>query len=332
MAKKVNAKAVTKWLSDNAIIVMIVLAAIFTSTQNKNFYSINNIRNLLSNTAVRFIIACGVSGCLITKGTDLSAGRVMGLAACLSGILMQKATYSDKFYPNLPELPLILVLVMVMLLCGLIGAVNGSVIAFLKVPPFIATLGMQTLVYGACLIYTGAILIGGLRNDYTGLATGYVGTRMLSNLTVIAIGVGLIMWFLYNKTRYGKYMYAIGGNESAAEVAGINVAASKIRIYMLAGLLYGLTGFLVCAKSGGCSVNTGMGWELEAIAGCTIGGVSVNGGVGKITGILIGVLVFEVLKIVLQFLGVESSYTYVAQGLVIIIAVALDLRKYLAKK
>ena len=332
MAKKVNAKAVTKWLSDNAIIVMIVLAAIFTSTQNKNFYSINNIRNLLSNTAVRFIIACGVSGCLITKGTDLSAGRVMGLAACLSGILMQKATYSDKFYPNLPELPLILVLVMVMLLCGLIGAVNGSVIAFLKVPPFIATLGMQTLVYGACLIYTGAIPIGGLRNDYTGFATGYVGTRMLSNITIVAIVVGLLMWFLYNKTRYGKYMYAIGGNENAAEVAGINVNKSKIKIYMLAGMLYGLTGFLVCAKSGGCSVNTGMGWELEAIAGCTIGGVSVNGGVGKITGILIGVLVFEVLKIVLQFLGVESSYTYVAQGLVIIIAVALDLRKYLAKK
>ena len=332
MEKKINSKAIVKWLSDNAIIVMIVLAAIFTSTQNKNFYSINNIRNLLSNTAVRFIIACGVSGCLITKGTDLSAGRVMGLAACLSGILMQKASYSDKFYPNLPELPMILVLVLVMALCGLIGAVNGSVISFLKVPPFIATLGMQTLVYGACLIYTGAIPIGGLRNDYTGFATGYVGTRMLSNITIVAIVVGLLMWFLYNKTRYGKYMYAIGGNESAAEVAGINVAASKIRIYMLAGLLYGLTGFLVCAKSGGCSVNTGMGWELEAIAGCTIGGVSVNGGVGKITGILVGVLVFEVLKIVLQFLGVESSYTYVAQGLVIIIAVALDLRKYLAKK
>ena len=220
----------------------------------------------------------------------------------------------------------------VMAICGAIGAVNGTVISILKVPPFIATLGMQTLVYGACLIYTGAIPIGGLRNDYTGLATGYVGTRMLSNLTIIAIVIGLLMWFLYNKTRYGKYMYAIGGNENAAEVAGINVTKSKIKIYMLAGLLYGLTGFLVCAKSGGCSVNTGMGWELEAIAGCTIGGVSVNGGVGTIPGILVGVLVFEVLKIVLQFLGVESSYTYVAQGLVIIIAVALDLRKYLAKK
>ena len=332
MAKKVNAKAVTKWLSDNAIIVMIVLAAIFTSTQNKNFYSINNIRNLLSNTAVRFIIACGVSGCLITKGTDLSAGRVMGLAACLSGILMQKASYSDKFYPNLPELPLILVLVMVMLLCGLIGAVNGSVIAFLKVPPFIATLGMQTLVYGACLIYTGAIPIGGLRNDYTGLATGYVGTRMLSNLTVIAIGVGLIMWFLYNKTRYGKYMYAIGGNESAATVAGVNVPATLIRIYILASLMYALGGFLVGAKAGGASTATGLGYELEAIAACTIGGVSANGGVGTVPGVLVGVLVFEVLKICLQFMGVDPAYTYIAQGLVIIVAVALDLRKYLAKK
>ena len=332
MANKVSVKSVKKWISDNAIIVMILLAAIYASIQNKNFYSINNIRNLLSNTAVRFIIACGVSGCLITKGTDLSAGRAVGLAACLSGILMQKASYGDKFYPNLPELPMIVILLGVMALCGLLGAVNGSIISVLKVPPFIATLGMQQLIYGACLIYTGAVPIGGLRNDYTGLATGYVGTRMLSNLTVIAICIGLFMWFLYNKTRYGKYMYAIGGNENAAEVAGINVTKSKILIYMMAGLAYGLTGFLVCAKSGGCSVNTGMGWELEAIAGCTIGGVSVNGGVGKITGILVGVLVFEVLKIVLQFLGVESSYTYIAQGLVIIIAVALDLRKYLAKK
>lgn len=332
MANKFSAKSIGKWISENIIIVMILLASIFVSTQNKNFLSANNIRNLLSNTAVRFIIACGVSGCLITKGTDLSAGRVVGLAACVSGILMQRADYSSRFYPNMPEPPMILVLLFVMLLCGCLGAINGSVISFLKVPPFIATLGMQTLVYGACLVYTGAVPIGGLRAEYTGLATGYVGTRMLSNVTIIAIIVGLFMWFLYNKTRYGKYMYAIGGNENAAEVAGINVSFAKIRIYALAGLLYGLAGFVLCAKSGGCSVSTGMSWELEAIAGCTIGGVSVNGGVGKVTGILVGVLVFEVLKIALQFLGVESSYTYIAQGLVIIVAVALDLRKYLAKK
>ena len=140
------------------------------------------------------------------------------------------------------------------------------------------------------------------------------------------------MWILYNKTRHGKYMYAIGGNEAAAEVAGVNVNRTKILIYSLAGVLYGLCGFLLAAKSGGASVGTAMGYELEAIAGCTIGGVSVNGGVGRISGILIGVMVFEVLKIAMQFMGLKSDYTYIVQGLVIIIAVALDLRKYLAKK
>ena len=225
-----------------------------------------------------------------------------------------------------------MVLLIVLAICAIIGIVNGSVVAIFKVPPFIATLGMQTLVYGICLVYTGASPIGGLRSDYTDLATGYIGNRMFSYILIIAVVVGALMWFLYNKTRHGKYMYAIGGNEAAAEVAGINTVKSKILIYMLAALLYGLMGFLSAAKTGGASVNTAQGYELEAIAGCTIGGVSVNGGVGKISGILVGVLVFEVLKIALQFLGVESSYTYIVQGLVIIIAVALDLRKYLAKK
>jgi methyl-galactoside transport system permease protein len=281
---------------------------------------------------VRFIIALGVSGCLITKGTDLSAGRVAGLAACLSGILLQRADYSGRFYLNLVELPIPVVLLIVLGVCAVIGLINGSVIAFFKVPPFIATLGMQTLVYGVCLVYTGAIPIGGIRQDYTQIATGYVGNQMISYILLIAVGIGALMWFLYNKTRHGKYMYAIGGNEIAAEVAGINTNKRKILIYMLAAVLYGVMGFLSVAKSGGASVNTAQGYELEAIAGCTIGGVSVNGGVGKISGILIGVLVFEVLKIALQFLGVESSLTYVVQGLVILTAVALDLRKYLAKK
>ena len=148
----------------------------------------------------------------------------------------------------------------------------------------------------------------------------------------MAVAFGLLFWFIYNKTCHGKYMYAIGGNEQAAEVSGVNTRKTLIAIYTIAGLMYAMGGFLLAAKSGGASASLGQGYELEAIAGCTIGGVSVNGGVGRITGILVGVLVFEVLKIVLQFLGVESSYTYVAQGLVIIIAVALDLRKYLAKK
>lgn len=330
--KRFSAANVKAMLRDNIIIVGIILISLAVGIARPNFFSIGNIRNLISNTAVRFIIAVGVSGCLITKGTDLSAGRVAGFAACLSAIFLQKGDYADKFYPNIGELPIIVVLLGVLAICGFIGMINGSIISIFKVPPFIATLGMQTLVYGICLVYTGAMPIGGLRRDYTTLATGYVGNRMFTYVFLIALAVGIFMWFLYNKTRHGKYMYAIGGNENAAEVAGVNCNKTKILIYMLAGILYGLCGFLMAAKSGGASVNTAQGYELEAIAGCTIGGVSVNGGVGKISGILIGVLVFELLKIAMQFMGIETSYTYIVQGLVIIIAVALDLRKYLVKK
>ena len=149
---------------------------------------------------------------------------------------------------------------------------------------------------------------------------------------IIALLLGLIMWFVYNKTPHGKHMYAIGGNENSAEVAGINTTATKIIIYTTAACLYGIAGFLYGAKSGGASVNLGMGYELEAIAGCTIGGVSTNGGVGRISGMLVGVLVFELLKIAMQFMGVPSDYTYIVQGLVIIMAVSLDIRKYVAKK
>ena len=332
LANKFAPRKIFKFISNNIIIVLIMIFAVVVAILKPNFAGEDNIRNLLSNMAVRFIIALGVSGCLITKGTDLSAGRVAGFAACISAILLQRGDYGSKFYPGLGELPIVLVLLIVLGICAIIGIINGSVISFFKVPPFIATLGMQTLVYGICLVYTGASPIGGLRQDYTSIATNYVGNRMFSYILIIAVIIGAFMWFLYNKTRHGKYMYAIGGNEVAAEVAGINTNKSKILIYMLAAILYGVMGFLSAAKAGGASVNTAQGYELEAIAGCTIGGVSVNGGVGKISGILIGVLVFEVLKIALQFLGVESSYTYIVQGLVIIVAVALDLRKYLAKK
>ena len=225
----------------------------------------------------------------------------------------------------------IVALIIVMIIMGVIGGINGCVIAFLKVPPFIATLGMQTIVYGACQIITNNQPLGGFKKSYSDVALGSVG-GVLPYLAIFAILVGIYFLFLYNKTRHGKYMYAIGGNESAAQVAGVNVTATIIRIYLLAGMMYGLAGFLVGAKAGGASTATGFGYELEAIAACTIGGVSANGGVGRVSGILVGVLVFEALKICLQFLGVVPAYTFVAQGLVIIIAVALDLRKYLAKK
>ncbi|MEA5050164.1 MAG: beta-methylgalactoside transporter [Oscillospiraceae bacterium] len=324
---------VGEFLLNNAIIFLMILAAVVIWIFEPNFASDNNIRNLIANTAVRFIIALGVSGCLISKGTDLSAGRQVGLAACIAATFLQRSDYTSKVYPAIGDLPILGVLLGIIVLFIFIGLINGLVISLLKVPAFIATLGMQTIVYGACLVFTGAQPIGGLREDYTNISNGALfGVKLLPYLGVIAAVIGFFMWFLYNKTPHGKYMYAIGGNENSAEVSGINTTRTKVSIYILASILYAIAGFLLGGKSGGASVNLGMSYELEAIAGCTIGGVSTNGGVGRISGILIGVLVFELLKISMQFVGVETSYTYIVQGIVIIIAVALDIRKYIARK
>ena len=327
---KINAKSVKQFASNNAIIILIALLALFVGLTTQNFFTGSNGRNLLINVAPRFIIACGVSGCLITKGTDLSAGRMVGLSACLSAMLLQDVTYTARMLPWLPDLPIWVALIIVLLIVAFFGAINGCVIAFLKVPPFNATLGMQTIVYGLCSVITNNQPLGGFKQSYSQIAFGSLGP--IPYLPIIALLVGIYMWVLFNKTRHGKYMYAIGGNENAAEVAGVNVSAALIRIYILAAVLYGLGGFLLGAKAGGASTATGFGYELEAIAACTIGGVSTNGGVGRVSGVLIGVLVFETLKICLQFMGVDPAITYIVQGFVIILAVALDLRKYLGKK
>lgn len=329
-AKKMDAKAVKNFLSNNAIILLVIVLALAVGLKTDNFFTIKNVRNLIINMSPRFIIACGVSGCLITKGTDLSAGRQVGLAACLSAMLLQSVDYSARVLTGLPDIPVAAGLIIVLLIMACFGAINGCIIAFLKVPPFIATLGTQTIVYGICSVITNNQPLGGFKSSYSKVATGSI--AVIPYLVIFAALVGVYMWFLYNKTRHGKYMYAIGGNENAAQVAGVNVPATLIRIYILASVLYAFGGFLLGAKAGGASTATGFGYELEAIAACTVGGVSANGGVGTIPGVLVGVLVFETLKICLQFLGVDPAYTYIAQGLVIVLAVALDLRKYLAKK
>ena len=337
--KSVDSKAVLSFLSNNAIIFMIIVLALVVGFVTDNFFTTSNLKNLIVNVSPRFIIACGVSGCLITKGTDLSAGRQVGLSACLAAMMLQSVDYAARALPWMPDLPWFAALLLVVVIMAIFGALNGCVIAFLKVPPFIATLGMQTIVYGLCSVITGNDPLGGFKSSYSRVALGAIGFEMngkkvdiIPYLAIFALIVGVYMWFLYNKTRHGKYMYAIGGNESAAQVAGVNVPATLIRIYVLASVMYAVAGFLVGAKAGGASTATGNGYELEAIAACTIGGVSTNGGVGKVSGILVGVLVFEILKICLQFLRVDPAYTFIAQGLVIIVAVALDLRKYLAKK
>ena len=335
MKDKSFGSKVLDYAKGNPIVVMLAVVSLIVGFTTKNFFSWGNFGNLVSNTAVRVIIALGVSGCLITKGTDLSAGRQVGLAACISGILVQRADYSGKLFPNLPQFNIFAALIVVIIIGALIGLLNGTIVSRLKVPPFITTLGTQTIVYGSCLILTNAQPIGGFQEVYTKLITGRIGSVSgfhLPYLLFVAIFFGLLFWVLYNKMRHSKYMYAIGGNEVAAEVSGVNVTKSLTLIYVTAGIMYAIAGWLLAAKSGGASSSMGMGYELEAIAGCTIGGVSTTGGIGTVSGVLVGVLVFELLKIVLQFLGVNPYYNYIVQGIVIVTAVALDIRKNIKKK
>ena len=328
-------KKFLNYVKSNPIVVMLVIVAIIVGFTKDNFFSWKNFGNLMSNTAVRFLIALGVSGCLITKGTDLSAGRQVGLAACLAGILIQKGDYSGKLWKMVPEMNMFIVLLIVVLIGAALGLLNGAIITILKVPPFITTLGTQTIVYGLCLVVTDAQPIGGFQKSFIDLINGRIGNSNgfhLPYLLFVAALFGVFFWFLYNKMRHGKYMYAIGGNEVAAEVSGVNTTKTLMLIYTTAGVMYAIAGWLLAGKTGGASTSMGMGYELEAIAACTIGGVSTTGGIGTVSGVLVGVLVFELLKIVLQFLGVNPYYNYIVQGVVIVVAVALDVRKYLAKK
>lgn len=336
--KKTKSVPQAIWASvkNNPIVVLLTVVCLLVGFNVENFFSWGNFNNLAINTTVRFLIALGVSGCLITKGTDLSAGRQVGLAACFTGVLMQRADYKNRMFANMPEMNMWVVLLIVLVIGAIIGMLNGLIISVLNVPPFIATLGTQTIIYGTALIFTDAQPIGGFQKVYTNFVNGklfktetYPG---LPYLLIVAVIAGLIFWFLYNKTTYGKYMYAIGGNENAAEVSGVNTRKNKILIYTLAGFMYAMAGYLLAGKSGGATSGMGEGYELEAIAGCTIGGVSSTGGIGTVGGILIGVLVFELLKIVLQFLGVNPYFNYIVQGVVIVTAVALDIRKYVKKK
>ena len=334
--KKENfAQKFVKLVTRNPIVFLLLIAAVVVGCIKDNFFSWANLSNLISNTAVRFLIALGVSGCLITKGTDLSAGRQVGFAAVIAGILCQRGDYTGRLWKTVPEMNIFLVLLICIVIGFIWGAVNGVIITKLHVPPFIATLGTQTIIYGISLVISDAQPIGGFQKIYTQLINGRIGSPRsfhLPYLLFVALVFGIIFWVIYNKTRFGKYMYAIGGNEVAAEVSGVNTTRTLMRIYITAGVMYAIAGYLLAAKSGGAAASLGQGYELEAIAGCTIGGVSTTGGIGTVPGILIGVLVFELLKIITQFLGINPYYNYVVQGLVIVLAVALDIRKYIAKK
>ncbi len=325
-SKKFNLR---EFMINYGVIMVMFVLVIYTGLTSKNFFTMNNFANILANMSYRVVIALGIAGCVITGGCDLSAGRMIGFSACLAGTLLQKIDYAGKFFPGMAPLNPWLVLLIVMVVAAAFGSVTGFFIAYLNVPPFIATLAMMEIIYGLGLIYTGATPLGGYTPAYTGISTKILG---VSGLVWIALIMAGITWFIFNMTRHGKYMYAIGGNKQAAEVAGVPVNKTMVIIYAKAAAFYALAGFMIGAKAGGASVNTGLGYEMEAIAACALGGVSVTGGRGKVSSALIGVAVLELLKVALQYLGVDANAQYIAIGIVIFIAITLDIQKYVQKK
>jgi methyl-galactoside transport system permease protein len=326
----------TKELANKYAIVLVLAGLVIgIGAVQSSFLSTDNLGNILRISSVRVIIALAVGGILITRGTDLSAGRTVGLCACIAASMLQRADYSSKMFPDLPYLPLLLPILAALAAGMAVGLLNGVVVAYLRVPPFITTLGTMVMVYGACSLYVdrpprGAMPIGGLREDFTSLGTGsWAG---VPKLIIIAGGVLVLYWVLLNWTRFGKNIYAIGGNPDAARVSGVDVKKNLILVYVLGGLMYGLAGVLLAARSGGATNNYGLMYELDAIAAAVIGGVSTAGGVGTVTGMLTGVLIFQVLDNGLVVLGVSPYWQQIIKGAIIIAAVAIDIRKYLTKK
>lgn len=335
-SKKSN---VSKWLVDNVIYVVLILLVVGIVIASPDFLSVTNLINILSQSSSRIIIALGVAGILITAGTDLSAGRMVGLAAVISASLLQAGDYAYKMYPNLPELPLFIPILIAMAATGFVATLNGVIVAKFHVPPFIATLGMMIGVYGLTSIYFdrppyGAQPIGGLSEKFTIFAQRGIpiGEYELPYLVIYALITTAIIWVMWNKTQLGKNMYAIGGNPEAAKVSGVNVARNIIIIYMIAGLLYGFSGTLEAGRVGSATNNTGNMYELDAIAACVVGGVSLSGGIGTVPGVVTGVLIFQIINYGLAFLGVSPYIQFIVKGLIIVVAVAFDMRKHAKKK
>lgn len=337
--KNLTIKDLLDYMMNKAIfIVLLGLLAVIIIIE-PDFVSIGNFRNILSQSSTRIIFALGVGGIIVAKGTDLSLGRQVGLAAVVSASLLQKADYTYKMYPDLPILPIIVPILLVMLITGFFSLINGLVVSKFKVDPFIATLGMMVIVYGVTSIYFdrppyGAQPIGGLDPRFTSFAQGSfdINGFKLPYLICYAAVVVMVVWVLWNKTKFGKNIFAIGGNQEAAAVSGVNVVKYLLMVYVLAGLLYGLGGALEAARVGSATNNTGNMYELDAISACIVGGLSFSGGRGTVSGIVTGVLIFQVIAYGLTFIGVSPYWQFIIKGLIIISAVAIDNRKFIKKK
>ena len=327
-------------LLNNALYILLIIAVIYTYTQNHRFLSVNSIVNIVSLAAANIPIACGIAGCIVLTGTDLSAGRVVGLTACISASLLQAADYASRMFKGMPVMPIWLVILIVIAVGAIVGWVNGFFVAKFSLHPFIVTLATQLIVYGVLLMYimlngNNGQPLSGLDDSFKQFVSGsFIGVAgvPIPNYVWYACIIVAIMWFIWNKTTFGKNMFAVGSNPEAANVSGVNVARTTILVHTLAGAMYGITGFIESARIGSNSAATGLNYECDAIAACVIGGVSFVGGTGKISGVVLGVFLLRIIFVALNFLSINQNLQYIIKGLIILVAVSIDMRKYLVRK
>lgn len=271
------------------------------------------------------IIAVGVTQVIITGGIDLSSGSVVGMTAMVAAGFAQSSTWTRAIYPDLTDLPAIVPIVTGIVIGLAAGLVNGWLIAYTKIPPFIATLGMMVSARGISKWYTKGQPVSGLTDQFNFIGSG-------AWPVIVFLVVALIFHIALRYTRYGKFTYAIGANPQAARVSGINIEAHLIKVYAIAGALAGLAGIVTAARAQTAQSGMGVMYELDAIAAAVIGGTSLAGGVGRITGTVIGTIILGVMSSGFTFLRVDAYYQEIIKGAIIVAAVVADVYRQKRKK
>ncbi len=330
---------------NNALYILMAIFIIFTAIVNKNFLSASSISNIFILAAASLPMALGIGGCIVLTGTDLSGGRVFGLTAAMSAALLQNRLATKLIFERLPSTNgawIFAVLIIVMLVGALVGVVNGFFVAKFSLHPFIVTLATQLITYGVILMFfqingNGGGPISNVAQEFKNAVSGPAFQISAWNVSipwyvVYAFVLVIIMWFVWNKTTFGKNMFAVGSNAEAARVSGVNVFKTTVLVHTLAGALYGFAGYVEAARLGSITAATGLNNECDAIAACVIGGVSFVGGTGNIGGIVVGVFVLRIIFVALNMLGINPNLQFIIKGAIILAACSLDMRKYLVRK
>ncbi len=336
----------SKFFLSNALyitIILIYIACIIIAplSGKGNLLSLSNILQILEQSSARMFFALGVAGLILLGGTDLSIGRQIALGTVVTSIILHDGLNIVTFFgwgpwdfSNIPMAVRVIVsLVLSVILCVICSGVAGFFTARFKMHPFITTLSTQLLIYGSLYVATNGTPTGGVESGIKDLIGGRirVGSVYVPKNLIYAIITIFVVWFIWNKTKFGKNMYAVGGNSEAAAVSGINVFKTTLLVFIMAGILYGLGSFLQAFRSN-ASAGTGQGWETDAIAACVVGGISFSGGVGKIKGAVIGVIIFTGLTYCLSYLGVDTNLQFIFKGIIIMAACALDSVKNIKRK